>query len=156
MVNVIYVFSFFSSLGFALLYNLRGRILFWTALGGALGKLAFDLNVIAGEAFDFFIASVVLAIYAEVMARLTKVPVMVYLIVGVLPIVPGAGVYRAIENFIAGNISVSMGYATDSLVACGCIALAFVLVSSTVRIFKLRRLPLLKQHLKSDIRPKMR
>lgn len=81
---------------------------------------------------------------------------MVYLIVGVLPIVPGAGVYRAIENFINGNIPVSMRYATNSLVACGAIALAFILVSSIVRIFKLRRFPLLKQHQKLDFRLRMK
>lgn len=156
MADMIYIFSFFSCIGFALLYNLRGQLVFWTSLGGALGKLAFDLNVIAGQAFDFFIASIALAIYAEIMARVTKVPVMVYLIVGVLPIVPGAGVYRAIENFINGNIPVSMRYATDSLVACGAIALAFILVSSTVRIFKLRRFPLLKQHQKLDFRLRMK
>ncbi len=152
---MIYIFSFFASLGFALLYNVRGRLLFWTALGGAVGKFAFDLTSHLGLPREFLLATIAIAVYSEIMARFTKTPVMVYLIVGVLPIVPGAGVYRTMSSLFQGDSAGLMQYGTETLLASGAIAFAIVLVSSTVRIFKLRRFPFLHHHHKSDYKPNM-
>lgn len=153
---MIYIISFFASLGFALLYNVRGHLLFLTALGGSLGKLILDLTSYLGLTRQFLMATIAIAIYSEIMARFSKTPVMIYLIVGVLPIVPGAGVYRTMSSLFQRDSVGFMQYGVETLLASGSIAFAIVLVSSTVRIFKLRRVPFLQHHKKSDYKPHMR
>ncbi len=153
---VIYIYAFFSSLGFALLYNVRGYLLFWTALGGAVGQFAFDVSKVFGLPVDYLLATLALALYSEIMARFTKVPVMVYLTVGVLPIVPGAGVYHTMFSLFNRDEVGFVTHGTETLLAAGSIALAIVLVSSTVRLFKLKRFPFLRHHQKSAYKPNMR
>lgn len=140
-----FIFAFFCSLCFAILYNVKGKFLFFAPLGGAICRLIFDFTVSGGVVFEFFLASTALALYAEVMARLTKVPVMIYLIIGVLPIVPGAGVYNTMASLFEGDMVTFAEVGTSTLLGAGAIALAFMTVSSVVRIFKIRRFPILRQ-----------
>ena len=41
--------------------------------------------------------------FSEIMGRLTKVPVPIYLVPCVIPLVPGGGLYETMFNFVAGN-----------------------------------------------------
>ena len=84
------------SLGFALLFNLRGRKLAFGTLGGffswgvyLMAQLLTDSSYICA-----FAASVALTLYAEAMARVHKTPVTVFLVTGAIPLIPGAGLYR--------------------------------------------------------------
>lgn len=151
-----FIFSFFASFCFAFLYNVRDKLLFTTAFGGAICRIFFDL--LAGQApfIQFFIATIVLAFYGEIMARVTKVPVMLYVVVGFLPIVPGAGVYNTMSAFYYGDMEAFMTHGTYTLIGASAIALAIIAVSSTVRIFKIRRLPSLRQFRDRRHMPRMK
>lgn len=151
-----FLFAFLCSFCFAILYNVRGRFLIFSALGGALCRLIFDVTVTYGFVFEFFLASTVLALYSELMARLTKVPVMIYLIIGVLPIVPGAGVYNTMASLFQGDMVAFSQHGTTTLLGSGAIAMAFMAVTSLVRIFKIRRFPFLRQFTDRRYMPRMK
>lgn len=153
---MIYIYSFFASLGFSFLYNIRGKLLIYTAFGGVIGMLFFNLFSFTGNPKDYFIATCVLSVYSEIMARFSKVPVTVYFIVGILPIVPGAGVYKTMFSLYEGNIKDFINFGLETLLASGAISLGIITISSIVRIFKLKKVPLLKHHLKSEYKPSMK
>lgn len=138
MVNDLY--AFWASFGFAFLYNIRGRRLFYTAVGGAFCQFIFDMTTIYGVPMNFLLATIALSLYAEIMARITYDPVMVYLIVGILPIVPGAGVYRTMLALFEGDAAAFQVDGRYTVLATGAIAVAILMVSSIIRIFKLRNL----------------
>lgn len=91
--------AFLGSLGFAALFNIRGEKLIFASLGGFLawaaylGTACIDNNpYLCG-----FVASVMLTLYAECMARVHKTPVTVFLVSAAIPLIPGAGLYRAMN-----------------------------------------------------------
>ena len=92
------LYAFVACLGFGGLYNLHGRPVFWAAVGGALGWLAYLLTLLfAPDLFAGFVSAAVVAFYAEVLARLQKRTVTTYLLIGIIPMVPGAGIYHTME-----------------------------------------------------------
>ena len=91
--------------GFGLIFNVQGRGVLITGLGGALGWLVY-LVVMSFQPSDIlaaFVAAMSIAVYSELMARVRRCPVTGYLQIALLPLVPGAGVYRAMRYCVEGN-----------------------------------------------------
>lgn len=91
--------SFFGSLGFALLYNTRGRRVLIPAVGGALFWAVYliFLHYINNEYLGFFVVAILIAIYAEIWARMLKTPATTVLMPTVIPLIPGGSLYYAME-----------------------------------------------------------
>lgn len=134
------VAAFFACVGFGFLFNVRGRMIFTTALGGALGWLAYVLcSFTASDIPRYFVATLVISLYAEVMARVDKVPVIVYLIIALLPLVPGSGMYYTMEYWLTGDEVAFVTTGSHTIMIAGALALGIVLVSSMVRLWKIMR-----------------
>lgn len=87
------------SLGFAALFNIHGRKLFFATLGGfiAWGVYLAAECVNPNPYVCGFVSSVMLTLYAECMARIHKTPVTVFLVSAAIPLIPGAALYRAMN-----------------------------------------------------------
>lgn len=150
------LYAFFASMFFAVLYNTRGRLLIYTALCGALGKIVFDIMEPQGIVAQFLISTIVMSIYSEFLARFCKIPVMVVLTVGILPIVPGAGVYYTIYYLLEENLAQFYIYGMKTLLSTGAMALGIMLVSSTMRLIKIMRFMLKNATHERKYLPKMK
>ena len=89
------VFSTVSTVGLSILFYIRPRRLPLATLGGFLTYAVYLLvhTVLASEFVCNMLASLAGALYAELLARRTRVPVTVYTIPCVIPLVPGSGIY---------------------------------------------------------------
>lgn len=116
--------SFFGSLGFALLFHLRGWKAFWTALGGGMAWFVYLFVGLFYPAYgiQFLIASIVLGIYMEIMAYYTKMPRTAYIAVGIIPLIPGAALYRAMYSLLQKQMEAGKAYAFEALVTSTAIA----------------------------------
>ena len=124
-----------------LVFNVRGKLIFFTSLGGALGWFVYLLcGPVQNDIAQFFVATVVITIYAEVMARIHKVPVTGYLLIALLPMVPGGGIYYTMEYCIAGNTQMFLETGLHTLGIAGSLALGILLVSSLNRLLPVARL----------------
>ena len=94
-----------ASAGFGLIFNIHGRGLTICAFGAGLGWLVYLLALDAWgqDIFAAFLAAIVCGFYSEIMARLRRCPVTGYLLVALLPLVPGAGVYYAMQYCVQGE-----------------------------------------------------
>ena len=93
------------SLGFAMLFNVRGKKLPLASLGGLLAWAVY-LFIARHTSNDYlcgFCASVALTLYAEVMAIFQKSPVTVFLVSAAIPLIPGAALYRAMDCVMHGD-----------------------------------------------------
>ena len=135
-----YLLSYIVCIFYGILFNVRGYILFTAAFGGALARIVLDNTDNFGLMVNFFIASLAVSIYGEFMARLSKVPVMIYTIIGILPIIPGRGIYKAMATLYQGDTESFTSYGLSTLEIVGAMVLGIMLTSSVVRIFKIRRL----------------
>ena len=101
------LYAFLSSIGFGVLFNIRGKNLIIASLGGALGWFTYLLSgrLQSSEIFSLFLASMVVSIYSEIMARVYKSPVTIFILCGIIPLVPGGGMYFATLEAVKGNLS---------------------------------------------------
>lgn len=90
------VTAWLGTIGFSMLYNLRGKKLFWTALGGLLMWAVYDrLHLLTpSDYLCCFGASAFLQVYAEIMSRWQKTPATVFLVAAAIPLIPGGPLYR--------------------------------------------------------------
>ena len=135
-------FAFMGCLGFCLLYNVRGMGSMLCCLGGALGWAVY-LPVMGLTGNNVFIsnlaASIGVAIYAEIMARLRKCPSISYLVVSYFPLVPGFTVYQAVDYGIRGESQLFLETMIRTFGISGCIALGTLLVSTALRMYQARK-----------------
>lgn len=91
--------AFFGSLGFALLFNVRGRRILPAAAGGLLswGVYLAMRSFGCGDVLSYILASVAMSLYAEIMAHATKSPATVYLVSAAIPLVPGGMLYETMR-----------------------------------------------------------
>lgn len=136
-----FVFSFLACLGFAGIFNIRGKNLIYASLGGSIAWIFYliCLNNNCSTVFSFFIGSIAGSIYSEVMARIQKTPVTTMIICAIIPLVPGGGMYYTMQKVVEGDVSGSLNTGLTTLSVAGAIALGVVMVSSiTKAIYKLK------------------
>ena len=127
--------SFFGSLGFAVLYNLRGKRPWIPAAGGAL-FWAFYLffRHQGGSAYaGFFVSAILLTAYAELWAITLKTPVTVFLIPTVIPFIPGGGLYYSVSALLRGDMPAFAAKAAETLGLAMALAVGIMLVTSLAR-----------------------
>lgn len=85
---------------FSMVFHLRKALLAWAALGGFL-SWAIYLLMLYGAGKNEFVSCLVsaacVAFYGEVLARRLKGPATVFVIPGVLPLIPGSGLYYTMK-----------------------------------------------------------
>lgn len=136
------LYAFVACLGFCFLFNIQGLGMVICSLGGALGWLAY---LLAGPLCQFnditqaLVASLVIAAYSEIMARVRKCPVTPYVLIAILPLVPGAGIYYTMEYAVSGDTTQFLTSFMHTLGLAGSMALGILLVGSAVRLIGGRR-----------------
>ena len=119
------------TLSFAILFACPKRTLPCCALVGAVGWFVYELAVLYGAdtAAAALIAVIPLSLAARICAVLLKTPVTVFLLTGIFPLVPGAGIYYTAYYFIQGEnaLSLANGISTFKVAVSLAVGIALVL-----------------------------
>lgn len=120
----------------AITFGVPKKFLFHSGLVGAVGWLVYLLFVDLGytNANAGFFATLVIALISHSFARLLKTPVTLFLIAGILPLVPGVGMYQIAYNLITNNSSLGFFYFIETIKMAGMIALAIFIMDTIFRI----------------------
>ena len=131
------VYSFMACVGFCFIFNLHGPGILICGSGGAFGWLiyliaeAFGCNVFACN----LLAAIAITLFSEVMARIRRCPVSGYLLIALLPLVPGGGIYQALLHCVQGETELFLSALLRTLGIAGALSLGAVLGSTVMRIF---------------------
>ena len=127
--------AFIASLGFGIIFNIKGKKLIFAAIGGGLSWFFYlYLTTIGISAIlSLFISSVVFSIYSEICARYLKTPVTTLIICALITLVPGAGMYYTMYQAITGNVSGSVTLGLNTLASAGALALGVIFVSTITK-----------------------
>lgn len=133
-----FVSAFVATLGFALLYNIHGKNLIIAAFCGAFAWSVFLISdyYLDSLVVPYFISGISIALYSELAATFAHSPVTVFLIPGIIPLVPGLTIYRTMESCLFGDISVFAEQLVETLKIGGAISLGLIFISSFFRLFK--------------------
>ncbi len=96
----------FGSLGFAVLFRVRGKLLIFAFLGGLLswGTYCIAGNFVSHEALQYLVATTALTLYSEIFARILRCPSTILLVTGWIPLIPGGALYYSISSLVQGNM----------------------------------------------------
>lgn len=106
------------------------------ALIGGLGWLLFSF-VGDGGVISYFVGAFAVAIFSEIIAHVVKNPATIYLLPGLLPLVPGGGMFKTMRFCANGLIEQSLSSGFSTLCSAGAIALGIALASSIAKIMSI-------------------
>lgn len=137
-----FIYAYISTVGFSLLFNIPKTAILKSALVGAIGWLIFTkVNEFSHTAIlSTFLGAGVVSILSEIFARKFKEAVTVFVIPGILPLVPGSGMYNTMLALIQKNFSKAAQVGSETIFIAGSIAVAILLVSSFTRLVFLKKI----------------
>ena len=117
MIFELIVGGLLGTLGFALLYNIRGRRLIAAAGGGLLCCALFAILglFIESEPLIYFIVSLATSVYSEILARVLKTPTTTFIICALIPLIPGGALYYTMSSAFEGNFDIFLTNAISTL-----------------------------------------
>lgn len=132
------IYAFFSALGFGIIFNIKGKNLFFSSLCGCLGWFVYLFSskfISTNENFNYFLAAIFISLFSEIAARVLKVPVLVFLVCGIIPLVPGGGMFYTMLETLKGNLDKALSLGCNTLMLAGSLATGIVLISSFTKLF---------------------
>jgi len=130
------VIAFFSCAAFTVTFHLPPKHMVVGCLGGALGWFIYLVMPFQNDFLKYFLAAVTITAFSEVMARVCKVPVTIFLTPSLLPMVPGAGMYYTMQYCLQRNDVLFMSTAFHTLALAGALVLGIMTITSLVRMWK--------------------
>ena len=119
------------TLSFAILFACPRRTLPCCGLVAAVGWLIYEVAVLCGmESFEACLLAVIpLTLLARLFAIALRAPVTIFLLSGIFPLVPGAGIYYTAYYFIQGNnvLALANGISTFKIAVALAVGIALVL-----------------------------
>ena len=125
------VMGMIGSVGFAILFGILDRKLIGIALGGGAGWAVYLMCTANGHSMfaGLFEASLFVAAFSEILARVLKAPVILLLVPMLIPEIPGGDLYYAMYDLVQRNFADFGNSANKVLVEAGAIALGIILAS---------------------------
>ncbi len=122
-------------IGFGLIFNIQGVGILICGFGAALGYLVYLLVLppLGGDIPAAFVSAMSIGVYSELMSRLRRCPVTRYLQVALLPLVPGAGIYHAMQYCVAGDTQLFLATLLHTLGFAAALSVGAMLASSVIR-----------------------
>ncbi|MBQ8214994.1 MAG: threonine/serine exporter family protein [Clostridia bacterium] len=131
------------AIGFSVLFGVHPKRLFFATLAGMICTSAYMLVEDLAPAMNFgwlFLASfaggAACTLYSEVMARVLKTPATVYLIPGLIPMVPGGSLYYTMAFLVQGDRDIAAQKGIDTLCVCLGISAGIVVMSVLWQIWR--------------------
>lgn len=137
-----FIYAFFATLGFAVLFNIPRKEMIFAGLCGALGWLVHMSlqNIEMSAVFTSFIGGLTVGLSAEYFAVKRKMPATVFVVPGMIPLVPGYGLYFSMLSIIEKNYDEASRVGFETLIVATVIASAIIISTTVGNIFRLRRL----------------
>lgn len=119
---------FIGVVGFAIALEVQKKYLVYCGLAGMVGWAVYLLFQQILPMGSIFFSSFCIALLSQIFARKLRCPVTVFLIPGIYPSVPGAGIYRTVYYVIMGENTLAGHYLLNTLTTAGMIALGIYIV----------------------------
>ncbi|QIB70548.1 threonine/serine exporter [Aminipila butyrica] len=131
-----FIFGLVATVGFAILFHVPKRHIFVASLIGGMGWVVFAYcrSDYGGALLGCFLAACVVGFFAGICSRVFKETATVFTIPGIIPLVPGAGMYYTTLYLISGQLEQAATTGTETLLMAGSISVGLLVVSSFFKI----------------------
>ena len=125
--------SFLATVGYSIFFNVPKKQLPYCGLIGGLGWIIFVLfnsSNIDNPVFANFLAAFIVTLSSEKLARILKKPAILFIIPGIIPLVPGSGLYNTMLSFVQGDHNLAISTGIETLLISGAIAIGIMVTTS--------------------------
>ena len=129
--------GFVGTMGFAVLFNIRGKRFVFAGLGGLLSWILFILlnRAIPNEPVCYFFVAVWISAYAELMARVLKTPTTTFITTSLVPLIPGGSLYYTMAYAFESDMEHFLDKGIYTLELASALALGIIIATAATRIF---------------------
>ncbi len=134
-ISVVLAATVVACLGFSLIYGLRGKHIIFTVISSVISCLSYEISILlgCGLLLSALIASALAAAYSDIMAHKLKVPATMMIIVGILPLVPGARLYYTMLGAVQDDMDMFYQNGEAALLLAAGLALGIIAVTAVSR-----------------------
>lgn len=134
------VISFISTVGFGIIFNVPRKELIRCGIVGTVSWMIYyvlfthHVSVVIATG----VASFAVAIISQVFAIKYRVPVIIFIAGGIIPLVPGGVAYNAMRSFVENDYLLAISYTTNTAMLAGTIALGIVFAEVVNQVIRER------------------
>ncbi len=132
------VAAFLMVLTFGIMFQAPKKSLLLLGLTGIVSWSGFFIskNLVNNVIISSFIASCLVGLCGEIFARIQRLPVTVFVIAGIIPLVPGIAAYDTMLYMIKGEYLEGIQTGIDTILIAGAIALAIAIIGAMAKSYK--------------------
>lgn len=129
--------SFIAAATFCILFNAPRHALLQCGVAGMIGWILYlQLDERMDTVIATFGATVVVGVISQIFARTFKMPVIIFSVGGIIPLVPGGLAYDAMRKFVENDNTQAIQIAVQALLLSGAIATGLVLSEVLGQMFR--------------------
>lgn len=130
-----FIYSFFATVGFSVFFNAPKSTLIPSGFAGGIGWTIFYylFNITSNNILSNFVAALLVSLISEILARKLKQPAIVFVIPGIIPLVPGLGMYNTMLYLVQNDYNQAIAKGADVLFVGGAISLGVLIITALVR-----------------------
>ena len=135
------IYAFFGTMGFTVLFNCPKKSVLKASLIGALGWTSYLLTVDSGQSviMGTFIGAITVGLIGELFANKFRNPATIFIIPGIIPLVPGYGIYYTMISIITKDYATATTKGFEALFVALAIATALIITSTIGRLIRNNR-----------------
>ena len=127
-----FIYSFISTIGFAIFLKAPKSTLIPSGFAGGIGWSVyyFLITFTDNNIMSNFIAALLVSLASELFARKLKQPAIVFIIPGIILLVPGLGMYNTMLYLVQGNYTLAIEKGADVLFIAMALSMGVLIVTS--------------------------
>ncbi len=131
------ILSFIAATAFGVVFNAPKKSLLYCGLVGMTGWLvhSYILELLGDQIIASFSGAFTIAFVAHLMAKKFKMPMIIFSVAGIIPLVPGGSAYNAMRNVVEKDYGVAVEYAAFALMVSGSVAMGLVFAEILTQIW---------------------
>ena len=135
-----FIYSTFATIGFSVFLNAPKSTLIYAGLTGGVGWTIFYflVNFSSNDILANLIAASMVSLISEILARKLKHPAILFVIPGIIPLVPGLGMHNTMLYLVQGEFDIAISTGANVLFVGAAISLGVLIITSlakTISIF---------------------
>lgn len=132
------IFSFFATACFGFIFNAPKRMLIQCGLVGVAGWTVYSMlmNIGADLILATFAGGFTVAFCGYVLSRLHKMPIIIFVVAGLIPLVPGGAAYDAMRHVVSNNYAEAIPLALKAFIVSGSLAMGLAFTEVFTRVMQ--------------------
>jgi len=130
--------AFLGTILFSVFFNISRKELIFCGLNGITGWFSYLVivqltnSVVLGS----LVATIIVCIIAQILAKIRKNPVTVFQIAGIIPLVPGLGMYQTLYAIVINDYASALNHLVTTVEIAAAIAIGMLMITS---LYKAKR-----------------